>query len=228
MNSEIFVIAGTAATIGFVHTALGPDHYLPFIVIGKARNWSFAKTLIISFFCGLGHVLSSVVLGFVGIGLGIAVFRLENIESFREGIAAWLLVGFGFIYFLWGMYVAIKNKPHRHLHPHTPTEDEGHSHSHEKKESNLTPWVLLAIFIFGPCKPLIPMIMYPASQHSIGGVILVATAFGITTLVTMLVIIALAYWGIQFVNLGKLERYTHAMAGAMIFLSGLAVQFLGI
>ncbi|MCW4043142.1 MAG: hypothetical protein NWE90_05410, partial [Candidatus Bathyarchaeota archaeon] len=96
LTSGILVIAGTAATIGFVHTVLGPDHYLPFIVISRARNWSLPKTLLISFFCGLGHVLSSVVLGFVGIALGVAVLRLETVESFRGGAAAWLLIGFGF------------------------------------------------------------------------------------------------------------------------------------
>jgi hypothetical protein len=28
--------------------------------------------------------------------------------------------------------------------------------------------------------------------------------------------------------MGKLERYVHALAGAMIFLSGISVQFLGL
>jgi hypothetical protein len=44
----------------------------------------------------------------------------------------------------------------------------------------------------------------------------------------MLAIIALSSWGISFVRLGKLERYAHALAGAMIFFSGLSVQFLGL
>jgi len=30
MSGEIAILAGTAATIGFTHTILGPDHYLPF------------------------------------------------------------------------------------------------------------------------------------------------------------------------------------------------------
>jgi hypothetical protein len=44
----------------------------------------------------------------------------------------------------------------------------------------------------------------------------------------MLIIIAAASYGASFVRLGKLERYSHALAGLMIFLSGLAVQFLGL
>ena len=70
--------------------------------------------------------------------------------------------------------------------------------------------------------------MYPAARHSTAGVFVVAAAFGLTTIVTMLTIIALSSWGISFVKLGRLERYAHALAGAMIFLSGLSVQFLGL
>ena len=237
MSSEILVIAGTAATLGLVHTVLGPDHYLPFIVIGRARKWSLSKTLVISFFCGLGHVLSSVLLGFIGITLGIAVTRLEGMESFRGGVATWLLIGFGFAYFIWGVHRAIKNKPHKHLHLHGNGEEHEHSHTHEiehahvhtkKKEASLTPWILFTIFVFGPCEPLIPLVMYPAAKHNIPGVVLVASVFALTTIFTMLTIIAASSWGVSFLRFGKLERYVHALAGAMIFISGLSVQFLGL
>ena len=55
--------AATAATIGFVHTVTGPDHYLPFVVIGRARNWRLKRTLGVTVLCGIGHVLGSVALG---------------------------------------------------------------------------------------------------------------------------------------------------------------------
>ena len=249
IEREIWVLAGTAASLGFIHTVIGPDHYLPFIVISRARNWTLRKTLFVSFLAGLGHILSSVVLGFVGIALGIAVARLEGVESARGEIAAWLLIGFGLAYFIWGMRRAWKGKPHTHVHlhdhdgvhehPHSPEHGaHEHVHSHEKaehahlhgegKKANITPWVLFTVFVFGPCEPLIPLIMYPAARHSTAGVALVAAAFGLVTISTMLVIITAASLGARFVRLGKLERYSHALAGLMIFVSGLAVQFLGL
>jgi ABC-type nickel/cobalt efflux system permease component RcnA len=236
MTDNIIILAGTAASIGFLHTLLGPDHYLPFVMISRARNWPLPKTLFISFLCGLGHVLSSVVLGILGIVLGIAVFRLESIEAFRGGLAAWILIGFGLAYSVWGLRRALRKKPHTHTHlhskgikhTHTHTHESEHAHVHEEGKAKVTPWVLFLIFVFGPCEPLIPLLMYPAAKHSTSGVILVTAAFGVITILTMLTIIALASWGIRFVKLGKLERYAHAIAGAMIFLSGLAVQFLGL
>jgi sulfite exporter TauE/SafE len=249
IEREIWVLAGTAASLGLIHTVIGPDHYLPFIVISRARNWTLRKTLFVSFLAGLGHILSSVVLGFVGIALGIAVARLEGVESARGEIAAWLLIGFGLAYFIWGMRRAWKGKPHTHAHlhgrdgahehPHSPERSlHEHLHSHEKaehahlhgeeKKANITPWVLFTIFVFGPCEPLIPLVMYPAARHSTAGVALVAGAFGLVTIATMLIIITAASWGARFVRLGKLEQYSHALAGLMIFVSGLAVQFLGL
>ena len=237
ISSEILVLVGTAAILGLVHTVLGPDHYLPFIVISRARKWSLSKTLLISFFCGLGHVLSSVVLGFIGIALVLAVSRLTSVESFRGGAAAWLLIGFGFAYFIWGMHRAIKNRPHKHIHFHVDGEKHDHIHTHEvehshvhegKKGPSLTPWILFVIFVFGPCEPLIPLVMYPAMKQNISGLILVTIAFGLTTILTMLTIIAVSSWGVKFLRLGRLERYAHALAGGMIFISGLSVQFLGL
>ena len=237
MNSGLWVIVGTAASLGFVHTLIGPDHYLPFIVMSRARRWALPKTLLIAFFCGLGHVLSSILLGLAGVALGVAVFRLENAEAFRGGVAAWLLIGFGFAYGLWGLRKALRSRPHAHAHPHesgeehehTHAHDSGHAHLHGKAgKANITPWVLFTIFIFGPCEPLIPLVMYPAAKHNFGGVLLVAAVFGAVTILTMLAVIAAASWGAKFVRLGRLERYVHALAGAMIFVSGLSVQFLGL
>jgi nickel/cobalt transporter (NicO) family protein len=237
MHGDIWVLAGTAASIGFIHTVIGPDHYLPFIVMARARRWPLLKTLVISFLCGLGHVLSSVILGFLGIGLGIALTRLKGVESFRGSLAGWLLIGFGLAYFIWGLRRALKNRPHAHPHHHAEGEAHEHSHSHlaghchvhaEEPKANITPWILFTIFIFGPCEPLIPLVMFPAAKHNLSGVVLVTAAFGLTTIATMLVIISLSSWGMSFVRLGRLERYSHALAGAMIFVSGLAVQLLGL
>ncbi|UCG54299.1 MAG: sulfite exporter TauE/SafE family protein [Dehalococcoidia bacterium] len=236
MSNEVIILAGTAATIGFIHTILGPDHYLPFIVLSKARHWNNIKTFLITLLCGIGHVLSSIILGFIGIALGIAIFKLEAIESFRGEIAAWLLLAFGFTYFIWGIHRAIRKRSHDHVHAH---EDGGthihlhnhltnHSHPHDVKVASLTPWILFTIFVFGPCEPLIPLIMYPAARNDIPSVAIVASIFALVTIGTMLSIVLLSSYGLSRLPLRRLERYSHALAGLAIFLSGGAIKFLGL
>ncbi len=238
MSSEISLLAVTAASIGFLHTLLGPDHYLPFIVIARSGKWSLKKTMGLTFLCGLGHILSSVVIGLVGIALGIAVHRVTLVESIRGNLAAWFLIAFGLAYLVWGLNRAYRNRPHQHLHTHagadahqhTHVHDQDHLHVHDQppKPTNLTPWILFTIFIFGPCEPLIPILMYPAAQKSLHGLILVTAIFGSVTILTMLGLVTLATLGMNLIPLSRLERYTHALAGATILLCGLAIQFLGL
>ena len=236
MNPEIPALAATAASIGFVHTLLGPDHYLPFIAMSQARGWTKQKTLLFTFLCGLGHVLSSVVLGVLGVGLGVAVAKLERVESARGNVAGWMLLAFGLAYFLWGLRWAVRNRPHSHPHEHRAgehehvhTHGEGHFHLHlKKKKANITPWILFTIFVLGPCEPLIPLLMYPAAKHSLGGMALVAVIFSLATVGTMVAVVFLAQRGLKFLPLLALGRYAHALAGAMILLCGVAVQILGL
>jgi sulfite exporter TauE/SafE len=178
---ELTVLLFSAASIGFLHTLLGPDHYLPFIVMGKARKWSLTKVTLITILSGIAHVGSSVVLGLIGVAFGIAVNKLEIFESVRGSLAAWLLIGFGLVYFVWGVRKAIK----------------GHSHTHDHidNKKDITPWVLFTIFIFGPCEPLIPLLMYPAAKHSTWGVIAVAAIFGLVTISTMLGMVLISIFG---------------------------------
>ena len=89
MATDILVLAGTAATIGLLYTLFGPDHYLPFIMMAKAGKWSLKKTSLVTFLCGLGHVMSSVVLGGIGIIFGLALSGLEGFEGVRGDLAAW-------------------------------------------------------------------------------------------------------------------------------------------
>ena len=238
MTGEIILLTWTAAGIGLLHTLTGPDHYLPFIVMGRARRWSLFRTLSITMLCGVGHVLGSVVLGFIGIGAGVAMRQLVDIESVRGEIAAWGLIGFGLAYMVWGLRRAYRKRPHTHLHVHTEDDMHVHKHSHTGEHTHvheeagrpasITPWVLFIIFVLGPCEPLIPLLMFPAAQSSLAGVALIAGVFGLVTISTMLGIVALAHAGIQRLPLGHLERYAHALAGGTLALSGLGIALLGL
>lgn len=192
--------------------------------------------MVITFLCGLGHVLSSVALGMVGIFVGISVNRLVSVESFRGNLAGWLFIAFGLVY----MIISIKNlykkrkhaHPHIHLggsrHDHEHDHYKDHSHIHETNVVKTTPWILFLIFVFGPCEPLIPVLMYPAAENNISGAILVSVLFSVATIVTMMSIVLAFKLGLNRINLKPVEKYSNLIAGAMIFFSGVAIQFLGL
>jgi nickel/cobalt transporter (NicO) family protein len=215
METNLSFLAGTALTIGTLHTLAGPDHYLPFVAMSRSRNWTTIKTINIVALCGLGHVLSSIVIGFIGIAAGIALSGIEKVEGVRGNIAAWLLLLFGLAYMVWGLYRLWK----KHTHPHD------HDTSGKKK---MTFWILFTIFIFGPCEPLIPILMYPAAQHNYGAVAYIALLFAITTIATMIIVVLLMLRGISLVKFNTLEKYQHVIAGGTIALCGAGIVFLGL
>ncbi|MDR1860325.1 MAG: hypothetical protein LBR06_05340 [Bacteroidales bacterium] len=221
-----------ALTTGFIHTVLGPDHYLPFIVLGKARNWSMTKTLWITFISGVGHVGSSIIIGAVGILLGVSLNRLESIEAFRGNIVGWMLFAFGLGYTLYGIYKYLHHAHHTHLptflKPKSIREFE-HLPMSESAGDNtrLTPWLLFLIFVFGPCEVLIPILLAPAFEHRPAVMFLVAGVFGAVTIATMLALVYLGRRGVALIRLQHQERYMHLVAGLIILLSAVGMLFLG-
>jgi nickel/cobalt transporter (NicO) family protein len=227
----------SAASIGAVHTLLGPDHYVPFIFMSQAGKWSHKKTLWITILCGLGHIGSSVILGLIGVAFGITLHKLTMFETIRGNIAAWLLIAFGLIYLIYGLRKAYRNKKHTHWHQHSDGDFHVHDHNHHKehihvhnseKGKKLTPWILFTIFIFGPCEPLIPLVMYPASKNDTLGTVLVCIIFGLVTILTMTIVVMFSLWGLKILQFHRLEKYTAAIAGGTVLLCGLAIQFLGV
>ncbi len=89
-EAQILLVA--AASIAFLHTILGPDHYVVFTAMGKARNWSLAKTLRVTVICGMGHVLSSVLIGALGLP-GCGAFALMYPPVIMEGIIIVSMIG---------------------------------------------------------------------------------------------------------------------------------------
>ncbi len=237
MTPELSVLAFSAAAIAFVHTVLGPDHYLPFIAMSKARGWSMAKALRITLACGIGHLAGSVLLGVAAISLGLQLSSVAWLEGFRGNLAAWLLVGFGLAYMAWGLRQAQRNRPHTHwhhhdglthLHEHTHHEAHAHVHDQQAGVKSLAPWLVFIIFVLGPCEPLIPLLMYPAARESTTGVVVVTLVFGCVTVLTMLLSVGIALLGLKSVKLHRLEPFAHAVAGGTILACGLGIVLLGL
>lgn len=230
--NELYLLYASAASLGFVHTILGPDHYLPFIVLSKARNWSSNKTMWITFVSGIGHVGSSVIIGIIGIALGISLNKLEYIEAFRGEIVGWMLFAFGIAYTIYGIYKYMKSSHHFHLPDfllpkkirglqHLPTEDQ------KEDNTKLTPWILFLIFVFGPCEVLIPLLIFPAYQNSTLGMFTVSLIFGIATIATMMLTVFIGHKGTALVKFKKQERFLHLFAGVLILVSASGILFFG-
>lgn len=279
LASTSLTLAGTAAALGGLHTLYGPDHYVPFIALARIGRWSVGKTILVTLSCGLAHVLSSVVLGIIGLVLGTSVLRLGEIESWRGGVAGWMLLAFGMGYTVWGLHRAFRGRRHAHPHRHADGTVHDHEHAHEGDHlhvhappfawpalsggvksaggapgplqgegavargptsgrdgvgnagplvadgrSRRASWVMFIIFLFGPCEPLIPLVMYPAFAGRPVDVVWVTLAFAASTLAVMTAMVLLGTRVAREIRVSSLQRFDHAMAGAAIMFCGIAVK----
>ena len=225
----------TALVIGITHTLLGPDHYLPFVAIGRARQWKMPRILTVTFLCGTGHVAGSIVLGAIGLAAGWSLGNLEAIESVRGEIAAWLLTVLGVVYLGWAIKQLGRKREHTHWHAHADGSVHTHEHTHhgahahphtagEGAKSSTTAWSLFIIFVFGPCEAFIPLLLFPAFQQN--GQLAVATTvvFALATVSTMLGCVYLLSRGLEFAFLKPFSRYGHVAAGLTILACGTAIH----
>lgn len=204
--------------------------------MGKAQNWSLAKTLRITAACGIGHVASSILIGLAGILLGAQLATLMHIEGVRGSVAGYALLAFGLVYFAWGLKKAGRGRVHSHVHVHDDVVHE-HEHDHHRDhahvhkggaKNSITPWAMFIIFVLGPCEALIPLFMYPAARESAGLVVAVAVVFSVFTLLAMLGCVAVTTIGLDRLRLPATGRYAQAAAGASIAICGAMISFLGL
>ena len=237
----------SAAAVAVVHTAIGPDHTVPFVMLARARKWSLKRTLVVTGLCGIGHVGSSLLLGSIGVAAGVSTIALGGVEMKRGDIAAWAMVVFGCVYALWGVRQVLRRKKGYELHKHagdvhvhaggTHTHSHslllrGHSHVHdhhtEAPQRSSTFWTLFLVFVLGPCEPLIPLFFLPASQGRWALAAWTGVVFALATIATMLTLVGAACLGVRLLPLERFDRWAHSLAGAVIAASGLAVLYGGL
>ena len=203
-----------AVSVAFFH-ALAPDHWMPFVALAKSSRWSMVKLGWIAALAGVGHVASSLLLGFVGLWAGLAVHHLEGAEAWRGTIGIWLLIGFGVAYVIWGL------KHAQHHHPHIGVDEAVKAYAMRRM------WMLFAIMVFGPCEPLIPL-MFVASERGLPTVWAISAVFSVVTVAMVIGQSCVSYAGVRLVSAPWLERYAHALAGVVIVLTALFVLFAGV
>ena len=231
MNESLFALIVTAISISSIHTMSGPDHYLPFIVLSRSRKWSSFKTYLLTIVCGLGHILSSVILGLIAVILGWHLNKIAWFQDLRGNISSWALLIFGIAYLMYGLWRAFRNKAHKHF------DISGENvfvfeHKHGEvtlpnKRIKVTPLVLFAIFFMGPSEPLIPLLFFSGTHRSVIEITLLVAVFTISTIVTMLIMVALGRYGYNFIKTETMERFSNAIGGLVISICAFGMLFFG-
>jgi len=215
----------TTVLTALVHTLI-PDHWLPFVLVSRAERWTVKKTVTLTAISALMHVT-------VSIGLGLAIvlagrgaeLAVSGLAERLEALSGWLLVLFGAGYTSWFLY----RGGHVHsfgVHPHHHPHDVEPPASEPAGLRALSGYALTFIVGFNPCILVIPCI-YGAARLGYLTLAAVALAFGLSTVVSMVVVTLAGLRGTSRLTSPFLTRYGEAFSGALIALTGLVVLLAG-
>lgn len=224
---------GAALLTGVFHTLI-PDHWLPFALIGRARNWGPGRTAGVAIVSGVVHVALS-------IGLALLALTAGRKASFFWGellkqSGAYLLIAFGVLYAFWswrkgghfhpgGDWVHGTDAGHHCSGEEGPTHPEHlHYHADEgwiRDRSGLGAWWLALIVGANPCVLLIPIVLAADGSGTVA-MTLVILAYAIPTVLLMGGLSAYTVAKLRAIKLPAGVRYMEPISGLLIALVGVA------
>jgi nickel/cobalt transporter (NicO) family protein len=182
MSGNGLALIAAAAGVGLGHAIL-PDHWVPLAVLGRTRRYPLSRVARLSGLAGVTHVLVSIVLGAVIIGIGLQ-FR-STIQSAQDTIVGSILIatGIGFAAF----ELTGHGHSHDHDHAHDHGDDDGHNH-HDHWEHPTRGFRGIAAVV-------VPFGAAASPDLTILPVFLAATTAGVATAVGSLIAFAAATIG---------------------------------
>ncbi|MGZ3508084.1 MAG: hypothetical protein ACXWNJ_06715 [Vulcanimicrobiaceae bacterium] len=198
------LLVGAVFAVGILHTIV-PDHWLPIAVFARAHRWSPARTARAALFAGLGHTLSTLILGAIVWIAGVAMAqRFGHLVSTISSVA---LIAFG-------GWVAITSL--REIRAH----EQAHVHKGGPPERASRSMTLLFILGSSPMVEGLPA-FFAAGRYGAGLIAIMSAAFAFSTIATYVVLCVSSVRGLQLARLGRFERYGEVVSGAVIALIGI-------
>jgi hypothetical protein len=204
---QIFI--GSLA-LSVIH-GLIPNHWIPLIAISKSEKWTTRETLFATFFTGISHMASTILLGVI---VGFAGIKLSQGYEFIAEIAApAALILIGIVYIL----IDLKSKHHHHF------ELDAKAIKNKKSKTAILISLCLAMFL-SPCIE-IEAFYFQAGTLGWAGILIVSLVYLVVTLTVMLTLVYLGLQGINKFNSHFLEHHEKRITGTVLILLGIIAYF---
>lgn len=231
-STVLTTVAATGFTVAFLHAAI-PTHWLPFVLVARARQWGRARTLAVTTLAGLGHVALTSLLGLAIAWFG---FQLEEKVEWFPRLAGGLLLAVAAFY-LWrqlsGRGLMHHHPPGGHHHPDERCGREpGQSHwQEEMKDTALVSdrageWAavsgLFVMLTLSPCEGFLPVYL-SGVQFGWTGFFVLSAILAIATLAGMTLFTWLALIGFERFRLKTFEHYEAGLLGGLFATLGVVI-----
>lgn len=207
-QSVLLSLLGGGFVAAFLHAAL-PTHWLPFVLVGRAQQWSGARVLSVVTVAGLAHIATTALVGGLIVAAGLALDQW--VEGLLPHLSAVLLFLFGAFY----LARATVRRPAAAMGPGVGGADPAVS-------DRAAFAGLIAMMAVTPGEVLLPIYLSSASE-GVGALALLTLVFAVGTVLGMAVFTALASAGASILRLERWARYEGAVLGLALIALGLLV-----
>lgn len=97
----LWTLLGAAFILAASHS-MSPDHWFPFVMVGRAKGYRISRVLGLAFLAAIGHVGTSVIIGLIGVFAKTGTSK--DIAVLLENATPVLLMIFGFGYAAYAFY----------------------------------------------------------------------------------------------------------------------------
>ena len=188
-------------TVALIHAVL-PHHWIPFALVGKSQGWSLARTLGVTAVSSLGHSAVTTAMGIVVAFLG---FQIARYAGGTDIITGGILVAMGLV------YISVSSK---HTHNHGPIDPA--------LSDRAAAVSLFTMVTLSPCIELLPMFL-AASKFTWSLLTLLGMVMAVANAIGMLLLTTLAYKGVQWLRLERLEHHERKMVGIVLLIIGIGL-----
>jgi hypothetical protein len=217
MSGPLFIsILATGFAVAFLHGAL-PNHWLPFVLVGRRQSWSAGKTLAITACAGVAHSAITIVLGLVLVGAGMAIGgRVLSI------VAGGLLIALGVFY----LTRTVRGDGHLHLPfvgrlapVHGAPPEEIGAQALTDRSAILG---LLAVLALSPCEAFLPVYL-SGLKFGWAGFFTLSLVLTAAAMTSMTGLTGLSLAGARWLGLKAVGRFEGALLGGALIMLGVVV-----
>ncbi len=212
MNLDTAGLLITAGLVSLVHGLL-PNHWLPFVLVGRAQGWTARTMLSVLVAAGAAH---TAVAGAVALALLLAGVAIQDVIRPAAHLLPGVILASAGAFFL-----ALDRLPGHHHH-----HDLHDAHRSGMSDATAVVTLILSLAL-SPCEAMIPVFLSAVPRGDpvlLSGMVVLSGA----ATITVMGVLALAAWrGARRLDFGRFAHLERSLIGGLLLLMGLASLALG-
>lgn len=214
MTDSALGLVVAALLVSLAHGAL-PNHWAPFVLIGRAQGWSARRMLWVLTMAGIAHLAVAGGLALALLMVGVAV--TEWLETWAHVLPGAILLLAGTAYVLIDL---LGGRAHAHHHEVHEAAVQGMS----DRSATVTLVLTLAL---SPCEAMIPVFVGATPMGDPVFLAGLVVASGIVSLGLMATLALLSWHGIRRLSFGWFAHHERLTMGVILAAVGLLTLLLG-